>query len=951
MRPRGLLFVAAGLTLILALGAGLMLLQPPDEEPPKGSRGQRVEAEDGARQLPGVTATEATPAALAAAVDAWPDAPAEAAAASPAAPAWPGVPHVLTGRVLDPSGAPLAGARVLLVPDAATLRAANVAGERNNRLAGMRRDGLPATLSGADGRFELRSNLLGWRPREEQVNEYPFQPALLVSVPGCALLGRACAAFADRHLDLGDLQVVPEARIEGQVVDESGAPLAGARIETDLNGNWSDGERAPWPIERWWHVATSDEQGRYVLEGLPAFDIDVSASLAGRVDASTSVETEEGLTATAEALVLQHGRAVAGRVTDPQGRPVAGARVGAVRLNLAQRGTSQSLELLRRQLRDMAEASRVLTDADGRFELRGLLRENVSVAGHAEGFEAAVAHDVRLGRRDLELALQPPAELLVSVASALGGAPVVEATLEARRAWNRGNRPDRLEPLLAVEPVADRPGHWLVRGAGPGATSVEVTAPGFALAREWADGQQPGARGTLQVLLAKGVALDVAVLDDAGAPLAGAAVALCWRDEDGDLVAARRNGRSDEAGRYRFEGLQPGVYAVTAAAEDHAPRTSADVLIDAHAPEQPLEVRLARAARLRVSVLRADGQPGAGQSVRLAPAGPDAEEREESADRHGRLFLADLEPGAWLVSAGGMLPLPVTLPAGEERAVELRLPVRCRIVGSLTSDGLPVAQADVGAWNDDDEGAEAETDEAGSFELDLSAGEWTVWARAPAGGASSASVTLLPGEQRRVELQLPAGRLAVRTQDEQGRAIAGAHVYLFQKDPEALAAGQAEEDAWDMVTAEQTGEDGRVEFTHLEPGEHRVASWGPEGWLSREPLEAKVSVEPAEDVVLTLKPAAGIRGQILASNGLPVADGAYVQVFEAQGEHEQRGAAWARGDDGRFEVHGLPAGRYLVCVRRGWNDELAAEPSLVEQAVTLAEGQVDEVTLILPRAP
>ncbi len=112
-----------------------------------------------------------------------------------------------------------------------------------------------------------------------------------------------------------------------------------------------------------------------------------------------------------------------------------------------------------------------------------------------------------------------------------------------------------------------------------------------------------------------------------------------------------------------------------------------------------------------------------------------------------------------------------------------------------------------------------------------------------------------------------------------------------------------------------------------------------------------MGVEPAEDVVLALKPAAGIRGRILAANGLPFVDGAYVQVFEAQGGHEQRGAAWARGDEGRFEIHGLPAGRYLVCVRRSWNEELAAEPSLVEQAVTLAEGQVDEVTLILPRAP
>jgi protocatechuate 3,4-dioxygenase beta subunit len=454
------------------------------------------------------------------------------------------------------------------------------------------------------------------------------------------------------------------------------------------------------------------------------------------------------------------------------------------------------------------------------------------------------------------------------------------------------------------------------------------------------------------VLLAKGLGLDVAVLDDAGAPLAGAGVALRRRDEDGDLVGAGRNGRSDDAGRQRFEGLQPGVYAVLVTAEGYAPRTSADVPIDTLAPEQPLEVRLARATRLRVSVLRADGQPGAGQSVRLEPAGADADEREVSADRRGRLFLADLQPGAWRVSAGGARPLLVALLAGEEQALELRLPDRGRILGSVTSGGLPVADASVGAWNnDDDEGAEAETDASGAFELDVSAGEWNVWARAAAGGYGVVSVTLLPGEQRRIELQLPTGRLAVRTQDGEGLAIAAAQVYLHRQDPEELAAGQSAEASWDMLAGEQTGEDGRVEFVHLEPGDYRVASWGPEGWLGTEPVEIGVTGEPAEDVVLTLRPAAGIRGQILAANGLPFVDGAIVQVFEAQGGHASRGGTWARGDEGRFEVHGLPAGRYVVCVRRNWNDDLAAEPSLVEQAVTLAEGQVDEVVLILPRAP
>ncbi|MBM3985079.1 MAG: hypothetical protein FJ296_05225, partial [Planctomycetes bacterium] len=77
MRPRGLLFVAGGLTLILALAAGLLLLQPADEEPLQSLRRARADAEDGERQLPSVAAADAAPALLALSADAAPDAPAQ----------------------------------------------------------------------------------------------------------------------------------------------------------------------------------------------------------------------------------------------------------------------------------------------------------------------------------------------------------------------------------------------------------------------------------------------------------------------------------------------------------------------------------------------------------------------------------------------------------------------------------------------------------------------------------------------------------------------------------------------------------------------------------------------------------------------------------------------------------------------------------------------------------
>ncbi len=951
MRPRGLLFVAGGLTGILALAAALLLLEPPDETLPQDALRARVGEDDRARRLPGVAPDEATaPGLLALAVE--PPTAEDGASADPsqAAPVWPGVPHLLTGRVLDPAGQPLAGARVLLVPDAFTLRAAGLRIEGGSRLVDLRRDALPSTLSGADGRFELDARLVGWRPSEERDHEQPAAPLLLVAAPGCVLLGRTCDQFPARRLDAGDLQLADAASIEGHVVDEAGRPLAGVQVKTDLEGDWEDDTRAPALAEAWWHVAVSDEQGHYLLEDLPAASLQLTARSAGRVPAWVQVDAEAGQRVEADDLLLEAGHVVAGTVSDPQGRPVAGAVVASVSLNLAQRGKPQGLESLRRQLRDAPETGRALADGEGRFELRGLQRNNLSVAAAAAGFEPAVLHDVHPGRRDLSLTLQPPAELLVSVVSAAGGQPVTDAVVEARRSWNRGGKPGRLEPLLASEPVADRPGTLLVRGAGPGATQVSVRATGHASVIEWADGLPAGERGTLLVTLPTGVPLEAVVLDDAGAPLAGAGVMLQSRDEDGDLVAAGKHGRSDETGRFRFEGLLPGVYAVTATAEGCATRTSEDLPIDTRAPDRPVELRLARAATLRVSVLRADGRPAPWQDVKLEPVDAAVEEREASADRRGRLVQIDLAPGTWLVSAAGTRPVQVALVSGEEQAIELRLPERARIYGFVTSGGQPVAGTQVGAWGEHEEGAEAETDATGRYELELAAGDWFVWTRPTAGSMSKVTATVLPGEQRRVDIELPTGRLTVRAQDAQAGPIAGAHVQLWRHDPESLEPDGDPEDAWQGVAGDNTGEEGGIDFAQLAPGDYRVSSWGPDGWLAADAVETRVSEEPAK-VVLTLQPAARIRGQVLSSNGLPFLDGAIVQVFDAQGDHDQRGMSWARGDEGRFEFNGLAAGRYVVCVRRQWSQQLGDQPSLVEQSVTLATGQTESVALILPRLP
>lgn len=113
--------------------------------------------------------------------------------------------------------------------------------------------------------------------------------------------------------------VVPERWIEGQVVDEAGAPLSAVRV------------RARHPEQPAIEVLSEADEGAFRIEGLAEGEWLVEARDERQGQRWSSglhrVELHEGVEAPFQRLVLRSGSEITGQVLSPSGQPIAGALV------------------------------------------------------------------------------------------------------------------------------------------------------------------------------------------------------------------------------------------------------------------------------------------------------------------------------------------------------------------------------------------------------------------------------------------------------------------------------------------------------------------------------------------------------------------------------------------------------------------------------------------------
>lgn len=241
------------------------------------------------------------------------------------------------GRVLDPDGQPLAGARVHagqpggFLVDLPGVDMAKVLRATSARPA--------PVVTGADGLFVLPGDIEpGPQPISAAARGFPIWTG------GVEVLPDDTARV--------EIRLERPATISGRVVTDTGEPVADARVVAE------ERERGyTWPVFPP-SQARTDAEGRFELGWLAPGRREIHANVpddAGLGEAQAFVECSAGMTSACE-LVLDAGLAITGQVVDAAGRPLSGWNV---------RGHSGPV-------RGMEKPRYDVTDAAGRFVLANL---------------------------------------------------------------------------------------------------------------------------------------------------------------------------------------------------------------------------------------------------------------------------------------------------------------------------------------------------------------------------------------------------------------------------------------------------------------------------------------------------------------------------------------------------------------------------------------------------
>jgi hypothetical protein len=812
--------------------------------------------------------------------------------------------RTVEGRVEGPRSARVAGANVLLLPDAT----------RTPPPGGW--PVVAAARTDAGGRFVLT----GARPA----------PGYRLAVSAAGYASTVTAPFdvvGPARTTVGPVLLASGWRLEVKARAPGGAPLAGIAIHA---------VPADHPVEPgdpgWAALArrgVTDAGGEAVLVDLPEGDVRVLATSPGVMDLRGLVPYPPSGDVRTWTATLFPAAGLEGRV-EPAGA-----------------GTLPAL-VVRALVRGDAAPRSTRVGPGGRFAFAGLGSEPVDLAVVGAG----VANDLVLARVEglvpgrsppVLITLPKPGAIEGRVLDASDAGPPVRVLLEAP-VYDPADDTFRWRTVADVSPAADDPRRsFSIEGLSQGPYAVRAVQ-GDNDSGAYTVRLEEGATEEVELILTDGGRVAGTVLGERDLPRLGAEVRLVRLRGDGDAPgrpagAPRR--ATDAAGGYVFEDVAPGLWRV----EVRDPDGAEDQETMRVAEGESVVVRdlvVGRGGAIEGTVSDGEGRQldGALLVLEAVEEGPDP--RSVRTGREGAFRLDRLRAGTWRVRldarAGPFAGLEalVEVVAGETTEVELTAPGRGRVLGRVWRQGRVVPDLAVYLVSRPGGAAglarrlTARSDAEGRFAFEgLPTGAYAVDV-ADGGVWSTRLVTLDDGDVLTLDLEAWEGRLQGDVRGPAGAPIADATVIARPRG----------EGASTLVGRVRTDPQGRFLIIGLPVGRYDLEASAP-GLPPGRMLDVTAEVEGAErPVTLTLGAGGTLEVDVLGPDGLGVA-GTQVWIEDEHGV-ALHARPYVTGYRGRLVLVGTVSGRLWI---RAWARRYGRPARTVVQ---VKEGETTAVDVHLP---
>ncbi|MBL9018963.1 MAG: carboxypeptidase regulatory-like domain-containing protein [Myxococcales bacterium] len=377
----------------------------------------------------------------------------------------------VSGRVVDPAGAPIAGARV-----------------RYEGVSDWTQAPSDAIETGADGRFRIAALPAGSFRFEARHDEH---------APGVTDTLVLDGATAREGITI---QLRPGAVLEGVVLDAARVPVPAARVRVRE-------ETAGLPMQRTRQV-TTDAAGTFRFAGLPRTSVHVVALGEDRTSTTARVDLATSATARVE-LVLDLEGQIAGNVVDGRGEPVEGGQVWAYR-DASDGGSAGDAQLRGEQV--------ALTDGAGAFAFRGLSPGRYTLRAHPPG--ATPDYETLLLRPEVKATVGDRAVKLVLAGDGAVTGKVVFADGKPAMLFVAS-----LGGWGSARTVSTKDGSFELRDLPPREYRITIRGAGFAERSLPAITVAPGKTADLgTITVHAGRSISGRVVDARGTPVAGATV-------------------------------------------------------------------------------------------------------------------------------------------------------------------------------------------------------------------------------------------------------------------------------------------------------------------------------------------------------------------------------------------------------------------------------------------